>query len=153
VAEGCTYVVVADSSRAIGLVAANFYDRPSEKLALVGVTGTNGKTTTATLLYQMTEKLGYKAGLISTVIYKIGDQEEPSTHTTPDAINLNRLLARMVEAGCGYCFMEVSSHSLVQHRTEGLKFEGAVFSNLTHDHLDYHKTFAEYIKAKKLLFD
>ena len=153
VAEGCTYVVVADSSRAIGLVAANFYDRPSEKLALVGVTGTNGKTTTATLLYQMTEKLGYKAGLISTVIYKIGDHEEPSTHTTPDAINLNRLLARMVEAGCGYCFMEVSSHSLVQHRTEGLKFEGAVFSNLTHDHLDYHKTFAEYIKAKKLLFD
>ncbi len=153
VAQGCTYVVVANSAAAIGIVAANFYDRPSEKLALVGVTGTNGKTTTATLLYQLTEKLGYKAGLISTVVYKIGSYEEPSTHTTPDAINLNRLLARMVDAGCGYCFMEVSSHSLVQHRTEGLHFAGAVFSNLTHDHLDYHKTFAEYLKAKKLLFD
>lgn len=153
ISSECTYVVVADSSVAIGLVASNYYDRPSDKLALVGVTGTNGKTTTATLLYQLTEKLGYKAGLISTVIYKIGSHEEPSTHTTPDAINLNRLLARMVDAGCGYCFMEVSSHSLVQHRTQGLRFEGAVFSNLTHDHLDYHKTFAEYLKAKKLLFD
>ncbi|MBQ1964705.1 MAG: UDP-N-acetylmuramoyl-L-alanyl-D-glutamate--2,6-diaminopimelate ligase, partial [Tidjanibacter sp.] len=153
VSPEATYVVVEDSSVAIGLVASNFYGRPSEQLALVGVTGTNGKTTTATLLYNLTEKLGYKSGLISTVIYKVGSEEEPSTHTTPDAITLNRLLRRMVDAGCGYCFMEVSSHSLVQHRTEGLKFEGAVFSNLTHDHLDYHKTFAEYIKAKKLLFD
>ncbi len=148
-----TYVVVPDSSKAIGLIASNFYGRPSERLALVGVTGTNGKTTTATLLYNLTQRLGYKAGLISTVVYKVGDHEEPSTHTTPDAINLNRLLAQMVEAGCGYCFMEVSSHSLVQHRTAGLRFEGAIFSNLTHDHLDYHGTFAEYIKAKKLLFD
>ncbi len=151
--RGATYVVVEDSSRAIGLIASNFYGRPSEKLALVGVTGTNGKTTTATLLYNLTERLGYKAGLISTVVYRIGSQEEPSTHTTPDAINLNRLLARMVDAGCGYCFMEVSSHSLVQHRTAGLRFAGALFSNLTHDHLDYHGTFAEYIKAKKMLFD
>ena len=151
--EGVSYLVVEDSSRALGWIAANFYGRPSEKLALVGVTGTNGKTTTATLLYELTRKLGYEAGLISTVIYKVGSHEEPSTHTTPDAITLNRLLARMVDAGCAYCFMEVSSHSLVQHRTEGLRFEGAMFSNLTHDHLDYHKTFAEYIKAKKLLFD
>ncbi|MBO7300578.1 MAG: UDP-N-acetylmuramoyl-L-alanyl-D-glutamate--2,6-diaminopimelate ligase [Tidjanibacter sp.] len=153
VAEGTTYLVVENSSRALGWIASNFYGKPSEKLALVGVTGTNGKTTTATLLYELTRKLGYEAGLISTVIYKIGTLEEPSTHTTPDAITLNRLLARMVDMGCAYCFMEVSSHSLVQHRTEGLKFAGALFSNLTHDHLDYHKTFAEYIKAKKLLFD
>lgn len=147
------YIVVEDSSAAVGSIASNFYGRPSEKLALVGVTGTNGKTTTATLLYQLTEKLGYKAGLISTVIYKVGSEEFPSTHTTPDAITLNRLLAQMVDAGCGYCFMEVSSHSLVQHRTAGLKFAGAMFSNLTHDHLDYHKTFGEYLKAKKRLFD
>ena len=147
------YILVEDSSEAIGLIASNFYGRPSEKLALVGVTGTNGKTTTATLLYQLTEKLGYKAGLISTVVYKVGGEEFPSTHTTPDAITLNRLLAQMVDKGCGYCFMEVSSHSLVQHRTAGLKFAGAMFSNLTHDHLDYHKTFAEYLKAKKRLFD
>ena len=153
VSPAATYVVVEDSSVAIGLVASNFYGRPSEQLALVGVTGTNGKTTTATLLYNLTEKLGYKAGLISTVIYKVGCEEEPSTHTTPDAITLNRLLRRMVDAGCGYCFMEVSSHSLVQHRTAGLRFAGAMFSNLTHDHLDYHKSFAEYLKAKKRLFD
>lgn len=151
--EEVTYVVVKDSSLAVGIIASNFYGRPSEKLALVGVTGTNGKTTTATLLYNLVGRLGYQAGLISTVVYKIGSQEEPSTHTTPDAINLNRLLARMVDAGCAYCFMEVSSHSLVQHRTAGLHFAGAIFSNLTHDHLDYHGTFAEYIKAKKRLFD
>ena len=147
------YVQVEDSAAALGQIAANFYGNPSRELKLVGVTGTNGKTTTATLLYNLTQKLGYKAGLISTVIYKIGNREEPSTHTTPDAIALNRLLREMVDAGCDYCFMEVSSHSLVQHRTEGLRFEGALFSNLTHDHLDYHKTFAEYIRAKKLLFD
>ena len=147
------YVQVEDSAAALGQIAANYYGNPSRELKLVGVTGTNGKTTTATLLYNLTQKLGYKAGLISTVIYKIGNREEPSTHTTPDAIALNRLLREMVDAGCDYCFMEVSSHSLVQHRTEGLRFEGALFSNLTHDHLDYHKTFAEYIRAKKLLFD
>lgn len=148
-----SYVVVEDTSVALGIIASNFYGRPSEKLALVGVTGTNGKTTTATLLHELTERLGYKSGLISTVVYKVGDKEEPSTHTTPDAITLNRLLARMVESGCGYCFMEVSSHSLVQHRTSGLHFTGALFSNLTHDHLDYHGSFAEYLKAKKSLFD
>lgn len=151
--EGVSYIVVGDTSEALGYLASNFYGRPSEKLALVGVTGTNGKTTTATLLYELTRKLGYEAGLISTVVYKVGDKEEPSTHTTPDAITLNRLLAQMVEAGCGYCFMEVSSHSLVQKRTAGLRFAGAMFSNLTHDHLDYHKTFAEYLRAKKILFD
>lgn len=151
--EGVTYIAVEDTSEAIGWMASNFYDRPSDKLALVGVTGTNGKTTTATLLYNLTQRLGYKAGLISTVVYKIGNREEPSTHTTPDAITLNRLLSEMVAEGCGYCFMEVSSHSLVQRRTAGLRFEGAMFSNLTHDHLDYHKTFAEYLKAKKMLFD
>ncbi len=153
IAPEVCYVEVEDSSEAVGLMASNFYGRPSEKLALVGVTGTNGKTTTATLLYALTQKLGYKAGLISTVVYKVGDKEYPSTHTTPDAITLNRLLQQMVDEGCGYCFMEVSSHSLVQHRTAGLKFAGAMFSNLTHDHLDYHKTFAEYLKAKKRLFD
>ena len=147
------YVEVEDSSEAIGLIASAFYGYPSEKLALVGVTGTNGKTTTATRLYALTQKLGYRAGLISTVIYKVGDKEYPSTHTTPDAITLNRLLAQMANEGCGYCFMEVSSHSLVQHRTAGLRFAGALFSNLPHDHLDYHKTFAEYLKAKKRLFD
>jgi UDP-N-acetylmuramoyl-L-alanyl-D-glutamate--2,6-diaminopimelate ligase len=153
IAPEVCYVEVEDSSEAVGLMASNFYGRPSENLALVGVTGTNGKTTTATLLYALTQKLGYKAGLISTVVYKVGDKEYPSTHTTPDAITLNRLLAQMVDEGCGYCFMEVSSHSLVQHRTAGLRFTGALFSNLTHDHLDYHKTFAEYLKAKKRLFD
>ena len=152
-AEGVTYLVVEDTSEAVGIAASNFYSRPSEQLALVGVTGTNGKTTTATLLYNLTQRLGYKAGLISTVVYKIGNREEPSTHTTPDAITLNRLLAEMVAEGCGYCFMEVSSHSLVQRRTAGLRFKGAMFSNLTHDHLDYHKTFAEYLRAKKMLFD
>ena len=151
--EGVTYLVVENTSEAVGWMASNFYGRPSEKLALVGVTGTNGKTTTATLLYDLARKLGYEAGLISTVVYKIGTKEEPSTHTTPDAITLNRLLARMVDAGCAYCFMEVSSHSLVQGRTAGLHFTGALFSNLTHDHLDYHKTFGEYLKAKKRLFD
>ena len=151
--EGVSYVVVEDTNEAMGIIASNFYSRPSEQLKLVGVTGTNGKTTTATLLYNLVRKLGYEAGLISTVVYKIGSREEPSTHTTPDAITLNRLLAEMVATGCEYCFMEVSSHSLVQRRTAGLHFTGAMFSNLTHDHLDYHKTFAEYLRAKKMLFD
>ena len=148
-----TYVQVPDSSVALGRIASAFYGHPSRRLRLVGVTGTNGKTTTATLLYDLFRKLGYKAGLISTVTYRIDDERRESTHTTPDSIRLNAMMAEMVDRGCEFCFMEVSSHSLVQHRTEGLTFAGAVFSNLTHDHLDYHHTFAEYIRAKKLLFD
>ncbi|MDR0954643.1 MAG: UDP-N-acetylmuramoyl-L-alanyl-D-glutamate--2,6-diaminopimelate ligase [Rikenellaceae bacterium] len=148
-----TYVQVADTQAALGVLAANFYDRPSEKLRLVGVTGTNGKTTTASLLYEMFRRLGYKVGLISTVIYRVDDRSIASTHTTPDAISLNRLLAEMVEAGCAYCFMEVSSHSIVQHRIDGLHFAGGIFTNLTHDHLDYHATFANYRDAKKAFFD
>ena len=148
-----TYVQVADSNAALGHIAASFYDNPSRKLRLVGVTGTNGKTTTATLLYDTFRMLGYKAGLISTVSYRINDQVLPSTHTTPDAIRINRMLAEMVETGCEYCFIEVSSHSIVQNRIEGLHFTGGIFTNITHDHLDYHKTFAEYIKAKKRFFD
>lgn len=150
---GVTFVQVPDSTVALGQVASAVYGHPSRRLKLVGVTGTNGKTTTATLLYRMFRRLGYKAGLISTVVYCVDDREIPSTHTTPDSIRLNAMMAEMVEAGCDYCFMEVSSHSLVQHRTAGLAFVGGIFSNITHDHLDYHKTFAEYIRAKKLFFD
>ena len=150
---GVTFVQVPESTVARGQVASAFYGHPSRRLKLVGVTGTNGKTTTATLLYRMFRRLGYKAGLISTVVYCVDDREIPSTHTTPDSIRLNAMMAEMVEAGCDYCFMEVSSHSLVQHRTAGLAFVGGIFSNITHDHLDYHKTFAEYIRAKKLFFD
>lgn len=150
---GVTFVQVPDSTVALGQVASAFYGHPSRRLKLVGVTGTNGKTTTATLLYRMFRRLGYKAGLISTVVYCVDEHEIPSTHTTPDSIRLNAMMAEMVEAGCDYCFMEVSSHSLVQHRTAGLAFVGGIFSNITHDHLDYHKTFAEYIRAKKLFFD
>ncbi len=152
-AEGVAWVVVASADLALGLAASNFYDNPSHKLHLVGVTGTNGKTTIATLLYNLFEGLGYKSGLISTVIYRLHNVSEPSTHTTPDPLTLNRLLAEMVEMGCVYCFMEVSSHSIVQERIAGLRYEVAAFTNITHDHLDYHKTFAEYIKAKKRLFD
>ena len=152
-AESVAWVVVDSADLALGLAASNFYDNPSHKLHLVGVTGTNGKTTIATLLYNLFEGLGYKSGLISTVIYRLHNVSEPSTHTTPDPLTLNRLLAEMVEMGCDYCFMEVSSHSIVQERIAGLKFEVAAFTNITHDHLDYHKTFAEYIKAKKRLFD
>lgn len=151
--DGVTYICVEDSNLALGQVATNFYDHPSRRLKLVGVTGTNGKTTTATLLYDLFKILGYKVGLISTVVYRIHDREVESTHTTPDAMALNKLLAEMVEQGCDYCFMEVSSHSIVQSRIAGLDFVGGVFSNITHDHLDYHKTFAEYIKAKKIFFD
>ena len=151
--EGVTYIQVEDSTAAMADIASVFYDRPSEKLRLVGITGTNGKTTTATLLYNLFRALGYKVGLISTVIYAVHDRTEPSTHTTPDTIRLNRMLSEMADAGCEYCFMEVSSHSIVQQRIRGLHFSGAVFSNITLDHLDYHKTFAEYIKAKKGLFD
>lgn len=151
--DGVTYVEVADSNIAMGIIAANFYDNPSRKLNLVGITGTNGKTTTATLLYNMFRRLGYKAGLISTVVYCIDNKCVDSTHTTPDAIRLNQMLAEMVDVGCQYCFMEVSSHSIVQNRIGALSFVGGVFTNITHDHLDYHKTFAEYIRAKKMFFD
>ena len=152
-AEGVSYIVVEDSNSAMADIAAAFYGNPSHQLALVGVTGTNGKTTIATLLYDLYRSMGYKVGLISTVVYRIGEREVESTHTTPDAIRLNAMLREMVDMGCDYCFMEVSSHSVVQERIRGLRFRGAIFTNLTHDHLDYHGTFAEYIKAKKRLFD
>jgi len=151
--ENITYVKVKDSESALGIIASNFYENPSEKLKLVGITGTNGKTTTATLLHNLFLSLGFNSGLISTVVYKIGQEEFPATHTTPDSIQLNKLMKQMVDAGCKYCFMEVSSHAVVQKRISGLKFSGAVFTNITHDHLDYHKTFDEYIKAKKKFFD
>lgn len=147
------YVVVEDSEQTMACMASAFYGDPSRELKLVGITGTNGKTTTATLLYELVRKLGYRAGLISTVVYKIDDREIPSTHTTPDTIRLNKMLREMVDAGCDYCFMECSSHAIVQRRTYGLHFAGGLFSNLTHDHLDYHKTFADYLKAKKGFFD
>ncbi len=147
------YVVVEDSNIAMAHIASAFYDNPSKELRLVGVTGTNGKTTTATLLYDMFMAMGYKAGLISTVIYRIGQRSIASTHTTPDAIRLNQMMRQMVDEGCDYCFMEVSSHAAAQHRIEGLHFVGALFTNLTHDHLDYHGTYKEYINAKKSFFD
>jgi UDP-N-acetylmuramoyl-L-alanyl-D-glutamate--2,6-diaminopimelate ligase len=151
--ENITYVKVKDASYALGIIASNFYDEPSTKLKLVGVTGTNGKTTTVTLLYNLFKSLGYTVGLISTVRNKIHNEVIPATHTTPDAVALNELLNKMVEKGCQYVFMEVSSHAVVQHRITGVTFAGAVFTNITHDHLDYHKTFDEYIKAKKGFFD
>lgn len=151
--DGVSYIVVEDSRVAMAAMAAAFYDNPSHELRLVGVTGTNGKTTVATLLCDLYRAMGYRAGLISTVVYRIDRREVPSTHTTPDAIRLNAMLREMVDAGCDYCFMEVSSHAVVQERVGGLKFAGVAFTNLSHDHLDYHGTFAEYIKAKKRLFD
>ncbi len=151
--DNVTYVKVFDSSSALGYIACNFFDNPSEKLKLVGITGTNGKTTTVTLLFNLFKGLGYNVGLLSTVENKINNTVIPSTHTTPDALTLNELLSQMLEQGCQYVFMEVSSHAIVQHRITGLKFTGAAFSNITHDHLDYHKTFDEYIKAKKGFFD
>ena len=153
VEEGVSYVVVEDSNKAMADMAAAFYDYPSEELELVGVTGTNGKTTVATLLCDLFTMMGHKSGLISTVVYRIGEREIDSTHTTPDAIRLNAMLREMVDEGCDYCFMEVSSHSVVQDRIRGLRFVGGIFTNLTHDHLDYHGTFSEYIKAKRLFFD
>ncbi len=151
--KNATYIQVADSAQALGVMASNFYENPSSKLKLVGITGTNGKTTTATLLHRLFEKLGYKTGLLSTIRNYIHTTIVDATHTTPDPIQLNKLLFEMVEAGCDYCFIEVSSHALHQKRVAGLKFEGAVFTNITQDHLDYHKTFAKYINAKKLFFD
>lgn len=147
------FIMVQNSAAALGVIAANFYDNPSQKLKLVGVTGTNGKTTTATLLYQLYRDLGYKCGLLSTVENQINGKVVPSTHTTPDPVALNDLLNEMVVQGCDYCFMEVSSHAVSQHRVDGLTFAGGIFSNLTHDHLDYHKTFDAYLKAKKGFFD
>lgn len=148
-----TYVKVTDSTYALGVMACNYYDNPSEKLKLVGITGTNGKTTTVTLLFNLFKSLGYSVGLLSTVQNKINNTVIPSTHTTPDAITLNELLFKMEEQGCEFVFMEVSSHAIIQNRIAGINFTGALFSNITHDHLDYHKTFDEYIKAKKQFFN
>ena len=149
----CTFVVVEDTNAAMGVIASNFYGNPSHELKVVGVTGTNGKTTIATLLYDLVQSMGHKAGLISTVVYKVGAREIVSTHTTPDAIRLNAMMREMVDEGCEYCFMECSSHAIVQHRIGGLRFVGGLFTNITHEHLDFHKTFAEYIRAKKSFFD
>lgn len=151
--DNITYVKVTDSTHALGFIACNYYDNPSQKLKLVGVTGTNGKTTTVTLLFNLFRTLGHNVGLLSTVQNKINNTVIPASHTTPDALALNELLAAMVEQGCEYAFMEVSSHAVVQNRVAGIQFAGGVFSNITHDHLDYHKTFDEYIKAKKGFFD
>ena len=148
-----TYVVVDNSSRAMGLIAAAYYQHPSKKLKLVGVTGTNGKTTVATLLSNLFQELGYKVGLLSTVENKINNTVIPSTHTTPDSITINELLLDMIAANFDYCFMEVSSHATVQERIAGLSFTGGIFTNISHDHLDFHQTFEEYIKAKKYFFD
>lgn len=147
------FVRVKSSRHALAIAASNFYGRPSEKLTLVGITGTNGKTTTVTLLYRMFTKLGYRCGLLSTIANYVGDRRSETVNTTSDPITINSLMAEMVEEGCGYCFMEVSSIGLEQERTAGLDFKVAIFSNLTHDHLDYHKTFAEYLRCKKLFFD
>jgi UDP-N-acetylmuramoyl-L-alanyl-D-glutamate--2,6-diaminopimelate ligase len=147
------YVQVENSAAAAGFMAHNFYGQPSEKLKLVGVTGTNGKTTVATLLYKLFESLGCKSGLLSTVQNQVGDTVIPATHTTPDAISLNALLKQMVDAGCTHAFMETSSHAIQQNRIAGLQYTGAIFTNITHDHLDYHKTFDEYIRVKKSFFD
>jgi UDP-N-acetylmuramoyl-L-alanyl-D-glutamate--2,6-diaminopimelate ligase len=151
--EEIVFVQVKNSAEALGLIAANFYDNPSAKLKIVAVTGTNGKTTTVTLLHQVFLKLGYHAGLLSTIHNKINDEIIPATHTTPDPIQLNRLMSEMLKKGCTHCFMEASSHAIEQDRIAGLQIDVAVFTNITHDHLDYHKTFDGYIKAKKKLFD
>ncbi|MBR5551012.1 MAG: UDP-N-acetylmuramoyl-L-alanyl-D-glutamate--2,6-diaminopimelate ligase [Muribaculaceae bacterium] len=151
--ESVTYVQVENSAIALGQLASQWWDNPSTKLKLVGITGTNGKTTTATLVYEMARLMGYKAGLLSTVCNYIDSEAVPATHTTPDPLSLNALLARMVEAGCEYAVMEVSSHAAHQHRIAGLQFVGGVFSNLTRDHLDYHKTVDAYLEAKKMFFD
>lgn len=151
--EGVVYVQVENSAAAAAYMANNFFGRPSEKVKLVGITGTNGKTTIATLLYKLFTRLGYKCGLLSTVENHIGEKVVPATHTTPDAISLNELLSQMVSAGCSHVFMETSSHAIHQHRVTGLQYAGGIFSNITHDHLDYHQTFDEYIRVKKAFFD
>jgi UDP-N-acetylmuramoyl-L-alanyl-D-glutamate--2,6-diaminopimelate ligase len=151
--ENIAYIKVNEPSFALGIIANNFYDEPSKKIKLVGITGTNGKTTTATLLYNMFKSLGYKTGLISTIRNMVHNQEIPATHTTPDPVTLNELLSNMLENGCTHAFMEVSSHAVDQNRIAGIEFTGAVFTNITHDHLDYHITFDNYILAKKKFFD
>ena len=151
--EGIIYIKVENSSKILGLLASNFYGNPSEKLTLVGITGTNGKTSVSTLLFDIFKKMGYSSVLISTVEYRIGDEVFPSTHTTPDIITLNKILYKAVEQGCQYAFMEVSSHGIHQGRIDGLNFRIAGFTNITHDHLDYHKTFLEYLNTKKRFFD
>jgi UDP-N-acetylmuramoyl-L-alanyl-D-glutamate--2,6-diaminopimelate ligase len=151
--ESIVYVQVENSSAAAGYMANNFFGQPSEKMKIVGVTGTNGKTTIATLLYKLFTSLGYKCGLLSTVENHIGNKIVPATHTTPDAISLNSLLKQMADEGCTHVFMEASSHAIQQHRITGLRFAGGLFSNITHDHLDYHKSFDEYIRVKKTFFD
>lgn len=151
--ENITYIKVTNTLKTLGILASNFYGNPSEKLKLVGITGTNGKTSVATLLYDTFKNLGYPSALISTVEYRIVDEILPATHTTPDIITLNKILAQAVEKGCEYAFMEVSSHGIHQHRIEGLHFSIAGFTNITHDHLDYHKTFLEYLNTKKRFFD
>ena len=151
--EGVTYVRVEDANVALAIMASNFYENPSTKFPIVGVTGTNGKTTIASLLYQLFYKAGYKVGLLSTVKILVGETEYKATHTTPDSLTINKYLDMMLEAGVEYCFMEVSSHGIHQKRTEGLTFAGGIFTNLSHDHLDYHETFAEYRNVKKEFFD
>lgn len=153
IVSGITYIQVKDTNAALAFMATNYYDNPSTKLKLVGITGTNGKTTIASLLYQLFKKAGYKVGLLSTVKIMVNDTEYKATHTTPDSLNINYYLDEMAEIGCEYCFMEVSSHGVHQKRTEGLEFAGGVFTNLSHDHLDYHETFAEYRDVKKSFFD
>ena len=151
--EGVTYIEVDNSSKALAIMASNFYENPSENLKLVGVTGTNGKTTVASLLYQLFKKAGYKVGLLSTVKIMVDNTQYKATHTTPDSLTINKYLQKMNTEGVEFCFMEVSSHGIHQYRTEGLRFEGGIFTNLTHDHLDYHNTFAEYRDVKKSFFD
>lgn len=151
--EGIIYIKVENSSKVLGLLASNFYGNPSKDLILIGVTGTNGKTSVSTLLFDVFQKMGYLSALISTVEYRIGDEVFPSTHTTPDIITLNKILSKAVEQGCQYAFMEVSSHGIHQGRIDGLNFRIAGFTNITHDHLDYHKTFLEYLNTKKRFFD
>jgi UDP-N-acetylmuramoyl-L-alanyl-D-glutamate--2,6-diaminopimelate ligase len=151
--DNITYIKVNNPARALGFLSSNFYDNPSEKLKLVGITGTNGKTTAATLLYKLFQKLGYKTGLLSTVRNYVINKAIEATHTTPDALQINGILKEMVDADCKYAFMEVSSHAIVQERIAGLNFSGGIFTNITHDHLDYHKTFKEYLQAKKSFFD
>ncbi|MBR1517196.1 MAG: UDP-N-acetylmuramoyl-L-alanyl-D-glutamate--2,6-diaminopimelate ligase [Bacteroidales bacterium] len=151
--DNVCYLQVADSNKALGLIADNYYGHPSKQLRLIGITGTNGKTTTVTLLHRMFRSAGHHAGLLSTIVNRIDEEEIATSHTTPDALEINRLLRQMVDRGCQYCFMEVSSHSVVQGRIAGLTFAGGIFSNITHDHLDYHKTMQAYIAAKKGFFD
>ena len=153
IVNGITYAKVKDGNTALAVMASNYYGNPSKNLNLVGVTGTNGKTTISSLLYQLFKKAGYKVGLLSTIRIMVDDSEYKATHTTPDALTINAYLALMNEAGVEFCFMEVSSHGIHQKRTKGLVFKGAIFTNLSHDHLDYHKTFAEYRDTKKILFD